>query len=102
MTKRFPIIHIPDNGPKEPGVPGFTIPWAMAEKAYEIYVRLIGKNQTLERIAERGGFTWFEFVLLYCDQGTAWTEVMNIDKEFIWHCTQHVVADLLTWEEEAQ
>ena len=32
------------------------IPWWLAEKAYEVYVKRYGDCQTLERIAERGGF----------------------------------------------
>lgn len=33
-----------------------TIPWWLAEHAYAGYVKLYGKGQSLERIAERGGF----------------------------------------------
>lgn len=32
------------------------IPWSVAERAYEEYVKKWGKYSTLERIAERGGF----------------------------------------------
>lgn len=94
--KKFPIVHIPKTSHKEPGAPGFEIPWSMAEKAYEHYVKLIGPVQTLERLAERGGFEWMEFVMLYCEQGSlAWTEVGYVAKELIRRCTQRVVADLL-------
>lgn len=40
------------------------VPWAVAEKAYETYARLYGTDQTLERLAERGGFAWSELVWL--------------------------------------
>ena len=32
------------------------IPWALAERAYSVYVGRYGQGQTLERLAERGGF----------------------------------------------
>lgn len=32
------------------------IPWGMAEEAYAVYSRRYGSEQSLERIAERGGF----------------------------------------------
>ena len=41
------------------------IPWAFAAKAYKKYVQLFGGNQSLERLAERGGFGWQEFVHLF-------------------------------------
>lgn len=37
------------------------IPWEIAEEAYGVYCREIGgNNQSLERIAQRGGFSWGE------------------------------------------
>lgn len=33
-----------------------TIPWWLAQEAYEYYVSQYGNSQTLERLAERGGF----------------------------------------------
>lgn len=50
--RRFPI----QGGP--------AIPWAEAEIAYQSYVRFYGPCQTLERLAERGGFDLFEYVCL--------------------------------------
>lgn len=35
---------------------GKSIPWSVAEKAYEVYSRKYGSSQSLERLAERGGF----------------------------------------------
>ena len=37
------------------------IPWEEAERAYRTYARLYGGNQSLERLAERGGFGVREF-----------------------------------------
>jgi hypothetical protein len=41
------------------------IPWSVAEKAYGEYSRQYGRSQTLERLAERGGFGWCEMDSLY-------------------------------------
>ena len=49
---------------------GKKIPWSCAERAYEKYVRKYGKGQTLERLAERGGFYPEEMDELY----PAWRE----------------------------
>jgi hypothetical protein len=50
--KRFPIQD------------GLTIPWSLAEKAYEMYSQLYGSDQSLERLAERGGFGVTELAVL--------------------------------------
>ena len=36
--------------------PRHTIPWWLAEEAYCHYAKLFGTSQSLERLAERGGF----------------------------------------------
>lgn len=41
------------------------IPWSVAEIAYGEYSRLYGSSQTLERLAERGGFRWGEMDSLF-------------------------------------
>ena len=33
-----------------------SVPWWLAEEAYKVYVSKFGNAQSLERIAERGGF----------------------------------------------
>lgn len=40
------------------------IPWWLAEVAYEHYVKRFGDTQSLERLAERGGFGRQELVTL--------------------------------------
>lgn len=40
------------------------ISWDMAEKAYEVYSFLYGTDQSLERLAERGGFGLTELCYL--------------------------------------
>jgi len=42
-----------------------TVPWSEAEKAYETYARFFGTDQSLERLAQRGGFGIAEFCWLY-------------------------------------
>ena len=32
------------------------IPWSLAEQAYKVYAARYGRGQSLERLAERGGF----------------------------------------------
>ncbi len=38
------------------------VPWAVAEAAYAVYSRRYGKDQSLEILAARGGFSWSELV----------------------------------------
>lgn len=46
----------------EDGFPPTNIPWWVAEIAHQEYAKY--HDQSLERIAERGGFGWLELVLL--------------------------------------
>ncbi len=41
-----------------------TIPWWLAEIAYKQYVKQFGSQQSLKRLAERGGFGREELVML--------------------------------------
>ena len=50
--KLFPM----QRGPK--------IPWPLAENIYEAYAALHGRQQSLERLAERGGFGWGEVAVI--------------------------------------
>ena len=52
MPERFPMQDGPD------------IDWTTAEKVYKIYSELYGTDQSLERLAERGGFGWEEVAIL--------------------------------------
>ncbi len=49
--RRCPIFRR-DRDPSDPT----SIPWALAERAYEAYSKKYGTSQSLERIAVRGGF----------------------------------------------
>ena len=44
--------------------PPSSIPWWLAEKAYAVYSGKFGNGQSLERLAERGGFGREELVWL--------------------------------------
>jgi hypothetical protein len=52
LSRRFPMLDGPD------------IDWITAEKIYVLYSALHTNKQTLERIAERGGFGWGEVQLM--------------------------------------
>ena len=41
-----------------------TIPWWLAEEGYKYYVERFGDRQTLEEIAQRGGFGRQELLML--------------------------------------
>ena len=58
MDKWFPIQK--DRRCSTPG----EIPWFIAEAAYKQYAKDYGTKQTLERLAERGGFGWEELLIL--------------------------------------
>ena len=61
-TRPFPI-----QGNSFTGGPAYTklstIPWWLAEEAYAYYSATYGKGQSLERLAERGGFGREELLL---------------------------------------
>lgn len=42
-----------------------SIPWERAAQAYVAYSTMYGTLQSLERMAERGGFGWYEFLSLH-------------------------------------
>jgi len=44
--------------------PPCTIPWWVAEEAYKVYSDKFGTQQSLERLAERGGFGREELIWL--------------------------------------
>ncbi|NBD09258.1 hypothetical protein [Corallococcus silvisoli] len=51
--RRFPLLVIQKD--LDNGIPR-TIPWSLAERAYAVYARRYGTDQSLARLAERGGF----------------------------------------------
>lgn len=67
-TRPFPIQGAKVTTRDDQGVPTkpgpSTIPWWLAEIAYECYSGSYGTSQSLERLAERGGFGRDELVNL--------------------------------------
>ncbi|RKG99212.1 hypothetical protein D7X32_27175 [Corallococcus carmarthensis] len=51
--RRFPLLVIQKD--LDNGIPR-TIPWNLADRAYAEYSRRYGTDQSLARLAERGGF----------------------------------------------
>ena len=47
--------------------PAGSVPWSVAERAYEAYRGRYGSSQSLARLAERGGFGWCELDFLLGD-----------------------------------
>lgn len=50
--KRFPVMRYERTDAAGP----LTISWALAERAYSVYSGRYGTSQSLERLAQRGGF----------------------------------------------
>jgi hypothetical protein len=61
-----------------------TIPWWLAEIAYEYYSRRYGTQQSLERLAERGGFGRKELVMFI--QG----DLRDTTASVIWDMTREI------------
>lgn len=58
-----------------------SIPWWLAEEAYQHYAELYGNNQSLERIAERGGFGRKELIdLLRQREHGKWSQITSRPK----------------------
>lgn len=57
-VKSFPLQRDRESKPGP-----VSIPWAIAEEAYQAYAQRFGTSQSLERLAERGGFAWGEMDL---------------------------------------
>lgn len=70
-TSRMFPVHAVRSDYAKPGP--LSIPWAVAEKAYGVYALKYGKVQSLERLAERGGFGWNEMDEYY----PAWREEVD-------------------------
>lgn len=41
------------------------IPWSLAELIYEAYAAQYGRDQSIERMHERGGFGWHEVEVIF-------------------------------------
>lgn len=50
---------------------GLRIPMWAAERAYETYAKLFGRDQSLQRLGERGGFGLLEWGALFAGHNPA-------------------------------
>jgi hypothetical protein len=66
LLPEFPL-QVDRNYPR-PGP--ITAPWSVAEKAWAVYAGKHGTQQSVERLAQRGGFAWSEMDFFY----PAWRE----------------------------
>lgn len=62
--RRFPIQAPPDTAVRYIYPQFRSCSWALAERAYAIYAERYGTGQSLERMAERGGFGSLEMIEL--------------------------------------
>jgi len=63
-NRPFPIQGEPGYvGNPDKGQPGF-IPWWLAELAYQEYSKQFGTSQSLQKLADRGGFGRKELIFL--------------------------------------
>jgi hypothetical protein len=68
--------HGYSNGQRRPsGAPGAvpgTVSWEEHEQAWIEYARRYGTSQSAERLAQRGGFSWWELVMFLGHEPTTW------------------------------
>lgn len=57
---------------------GPSIDWVTAREIYRVYRCLYGDDQSLQRIAERGGFGWGEIPLFIRDHDRKGCQCCNI------------------------
>lgn len=65
--KWFPIQSDPLREMTDDGLcyrPAGQVPWGIAAEAYKVYAKKYRNGQSLERLAERGGFGWSELIAL--------------------------------------
>jgi hypothetical protein len=67
-TAPVQATYMPRNRTRPPGV----ISWAEHEEAWREYAERFGKNQSAERIAERGGFSYGELQMFLGRQPATW------------------------------
>ena len=78
--RRFPIMS--DVGePRKTRRSHAPIPWAVAERAYAAYSARYGNDQTLERMAERGGFGCGEMDMLAPGWEEECSEIVRLERE---------------------
>lgn len=80
MKRRAPVqgegnYLLPKGDPRRKGaIPPGTIAWEEHLEAYADYARRYGRDQSAERLAERGGFGYYELVDHLGRKPTTWSE----------------------------
>lgn len=93
--KMFPVMG-------DKCAPGpFNIPWSIAEKACGAYAVQYGRRQSLERVAERGGFYWGELDDLYPQWRDETSEIVALRKALAQAQRQHSL-DVVAYDELAR
>ena len=81
---------------------GPSVPWSEAERAYVTYAQHFGTSQSLQRLAERGGFDVQEFVCLWmghadqmhCKEQHSWPNFESIQLRTDLTAAQNLIAEL--------
>lgn len=76
IEARFPIMTSQDAKPHP-----MSVPWSIAELAYSVYAERYGASQSLERLAERGGFGACEMDMFLPDWRERCSEIQALAAE---------------------
>lgn len=71
VRANLPTFPLQFDGKSKPGP--VSAPWTIAERAWAAYAARHGRDQSVERIAQRGGFSWGEMDLYFPE----WREVTD-------------------------
>ena len=72
--------RIRDDRPRGPG----TIAWSEHEQAWAVYAGRYGRDQSAQRIADRGGFGWSEMVELLGHEPATWAPAGAVAEREDW------------------
>ena len=75
--RRAPVQGEPQRHLRPSRGPG-TISWEEHERAWAAYAQQYGRDQSAQRIADRGGFGWYELVELLGREPTTWAPAGSV------------------------
>ena len=79
VRARYPEFPLQTNRHVKPGP--VSVPWAVADKAWAGYSARYGRDQSVERLAQRGGFCWGEMDTYFPGWREATDEWVKLRKE---------------------
>lgn len=79
VRARFPEFPLQTNRQGQPGP--VSVPWVVAERAWARYSQLYGRDQSVEHLAQRGGFSWGEMDDLFPGWRGAVDEWVNLRRQ---------------------